>query len=188
MSLLRLKASWDEDDTTYRTIEVLSTQSFFELHQCLKVSYQLPTDMEASIFVCDSRGIKGRKISSIVEKNLRDAPALSMKKTPLGALINEPHQLFVYECEHPKQWIFQIEIINMLPIPTLQKDYPICVQSEGLSPSQYGVNPAAKEKDKITELLELYDLDDKDGFGDEGEEEINDSEEEFDTESSDDVF
>jgi hypothetical protein len=176
MSLLKFKVCWEEDDATYRSIEILSAQTFMELHTCIKTAFQLPADMEASIFVSNDRWTKEKEISSVVEKNLRDAPALSMKKTPIAALINDPHQKFVYECVHPKAWVFLIDLTTLSPIPTLQKDYPICVISEGISPSQFG--SAKPEKDAVVDILELYDLDDKDGFGDEGEDEIsNDAEE-----------
>jgi hypothetical protein len=176
MSLLKIKACWEEDDTTYRTIEMLSTQTFFELHTCIKKSFELPADMEASIFISNDRWTKEKEISSVVEKNLRDAPALSMKKTPIAALINDPHQKFLYESVHLKKWTFLIEIIMLSPIPTLQKDYPICIDSEGISPSQFGV--LKQEKDAVMDVLEMYDLDDKDGYGDEGEDDIEtDSEE-----------
>lgn len=184
MSLLRIKVAWEEDDATYRTIEIVTTQTFYELHQCIKTSFQLPLDMESVIYVSNDRWQKEKAISSIVEKNLRDAPALSQKKTPIGALINDPHQKFLYESTHAKAWIFQIEVITLNPVPTLQRDYPICVMSEGISPSQIGV--AKKEKDSVMDILEMYDLEDKDGFGDEGEEESNteQSEEDFGSEDN----
>lgn len=169
MSLLRIKVSWEEDNATYRTLEILTTQTFYELHQGIKTAFQLPAEMESFIYVSNNRWLKEKALSSIVEKNLRDAPALSMRKTPIGALINDPHQKFLFESVHAKGWVFQIEVITLNPVPTLQRDYPICVISEGISPSQFGITK--KEKDAVVEILELYDLEDKDGFGDEGEDE-----------------
>lgn len=176
MSLLRLKAYWEDDDATFRVLEMLSTQTYFELHEGLKKALQLPADMEASLFICDARGLKVREVSSTVEKNLRDAPALSMKKTPVGALINDPHQLFRYECVHPKGWVFIIELLLMLPDPTTNKTYPVCVESEGMSPSQFGILPGEENKEKIIDILEMFDIgNDEDGgdddlFGEEDEE------------------
>ena len=158
MSLLRLKAYWEDDDATFRVLEMLSTQTYFELHEGLKKALQLPADMEASLFICDARGIKVREVSSTVEKNLRDAPALSMKKTPVGALINDPHQLFRYECVHPKAWVFNIELLLMLPDPATPKTYPVCIESEGMSPSQFGILPGDESKEKIIDILEMFDI------------------------------
>ena len=176
MSLIKFRVSWSEDDSTFRDIEILSGQSYFDLHGLIKKELQLPADMEASFFVSDDLWRKGRQISSTVEKNLRDAVALSMKKTPIGALIVDPHQKFVYECEHVKAWIFYLDLITLLPEPIKTDVFPRCVKSEGISPSQLGVIPT--EKDSVMEIEERYDLNkDEEGFGDEGEEDATAAEE-----------
>lgn len=185
MSLLRLKTYWEDDDATVRVIEILSEQTYLQLHEGLKKAYQLPADMEASIFICDSRGAKTREVSSTVEKNLRDAPALSMKKTPIAALINDPHQLFRYECNHPKRWVFMLEVVMMLPDPVLQKDYPICVLSEGMSPSQFGILPGDDAKEKIVDILEMFDIgaddDDADSLGNDDDDDALEGDDEGDS-------
>jgi hypothetical protein len=183
MSLLRLKAYWEDDDATFRVLEILSDQTYYALHEGLKTAFQLPADMEASIFICDSRGLKTREVNSTVEKNLRDAPALSMKKTPIAALINDPHQLFRYECDHPKRWVFMIELVMMLPDPVLQKQYPFVVVSEGMSPSQFGILPGDESKEKIVDILEMFDIgadDDDDALG-EDDEDLTEGDEEGDS-------
>lgn len=170
MSLIKFKVSWEEDDATYRNIEIISSQSFYELHTCIKFSFQLPEKMEANIYAINSKRVFEKTLSSTVEKNLRDAPALSMAKTPVGALIQDPEQRFVYECIHPKAWTFLIEIISILPFNSDIICYPKCIKSEGISPINFGTTI---EKDNIVEIIEKYDLgNDEDGFGDEGEEDM----------------
>jgi hypothetical protein len=170
MSLLKFKVSWNEDESTFRDIEILSAQSYYDLHEIIRKELQLPADMQASFYVSNDQWKKGKQISSTVEKNLRDAVALSMAKTPIGALIAEPHQKFLYECDHPKAWIFYVDLITLLPDPSITDLYPRCVKTEGISPSQIGVIPT--QKDSVMEIEERYDLNsDEEGFGDEGEEE-----------------
>lgn len=171
MSLIKFKISWDEDNATFRDVEVLTSQSFYDLHQCIKTNFQFAETMEASFFMTDDLVIKGKEISSTVEKNLRDAPALSMRKTPIGALMNDPHQRFIYECIHPKSWTLLLEVISLKEFKGEVNTFPRCTKSEGVSPSQFGI--LGKEKDAVAETLELYDLaGDADGYGDEGEDEI----------------
>jgi hypothetical protein len=169
MSLIKFRISWEEDDASFRDMEILSAQSFYELHEGIKKHFQLPAEMEASIYVSDDRWIRGREISSTVEKNLRDAPALSMKKTAVGALMLNPDQKFVYQCVHAKSWVFLLDTLTLLPDPSILREYPICVKSEGISPSQLGLIPT--EKDSVVEIEERYDLASRDGFGDEGDDE-----------------
>lgn len=185
MSLIKFNISWEEDNATFRDIEVLTAQSFYDLHVCIKQAFQFPENMEASFFMTDDRWQKEREISSVVEKNLRDAPALSMKKTPIGALMQDPHQKFVYVCNHPKAWVLLLEVISLLEDGKPTIVYPRITKNEGLSPSQIGLHH--KEKDVVVETLELYDLQDRDGFGDEGEDEIADDHEVDDNNFTDDL-
>lgn len=184
MSLLKFKVYWDEDSDIFRDIEILSAQTFYEFHQCIKKNFQLPETMEASFYLSDERYSKGKEISSIVEKNLRDAPALSMKKTPLGALMNDPHQKFVYVCSHDKNWHFFLDVITFKEDHPDVYLFPRCVRSEGLSPAQFGLG--LNTKAGVMEVEEKYDLASRDGFGDEGEEEA--TEDDFSEESQDDNF
>jgi hypothetical protein len=177
MSIIKFRVSWNQDDSTFRDIEILSGQTFDDLHQCIKRELLMPADMESIIYVSDENWNKGRQISSRVEKNLRDAIALSMKKTPIGALIVDPHQKFIYECEHPKAWLFYIDLITLMEETAVTHVYPRCIKGEGVSPSQFGILPI--KKDSVVEIEERYDLaNDEEGFGDEGEDDNNSSEEE----------
>lgn len=163
-----MSVTWEDDDSTYRIIEILSAQTFYEFHTGIKQSLQLPEAMEASFFISNDHWTREKEISSIVEKNLRDAPALSMRRTPIGALINDPHQKFIYVCDHPKAWVFRIEIMLLSPAPEMVNNYPTCVKSEGISPSQFGVG--IKEKDSVVEIEERYDLGgQEEGYGEEGD-------------------
>ncbi len=179
MSLIKFRTSWRDDDTIYRDIEILSGSTYFELHTTIKQAWQFPADMEASMYVSNNQWKKERQIDSTVEKNLRDAAALSMKKTPIGALVVDPHQKFLYECVHPKAWVLLIELLTLDEEPMRIDLYPRCSRTEGISPTQLGVVPT--QKDSVMEIEERYDLHkDEEGFGDEGEEGESDS----DTEES----
>ncbi len=177
MSLIKFKIYWDEDTDIFRDVEVLSAQSFHELHQCIKTHFQIAETIEGSFFVSDERWMKGKEISSVVEKNLRDAVALSMKKTPIGALMNDPYQKFVYVSSHEKGWHFNLEVITLKPDHPDTNLFPRCVKSEGLSPSQFGLG--FNTKTGVMEVEEKYDLTSTDGYGDEGEDDVpNDMEDE----------
>lgn len=182
MPLIKYRVSWEEDDNSFRELEILSSQSFYDLHSGIKKFFELPATMEASIFTSDDRWVRGRELSSTIEKNLRDAPALSMKKTPVGALMLNPDQRFIYQCVHAKNWVFLIETLALLPEPVVLREYPLLVKSEGIAPSLLGVIPT--EKDSVMDIEERYDLGSRDGFGDEGEDE-DQSEDEFGEESDD---
>ena len=155
MPLLKFRISWNEDESIYRNIEIQSNQSFFEFHTAIKKYFELPIDMEALFYVTNSRGHILKTLSSIVEKNLRDAPASRMKRTPIGALVQDPEQTFTYDCAHPKALQFFIEIITINPSnDSNTTQYPICTKSEGISPIHFGVKI---ENDPISDILNQFE-------------------------------
>jgi hypothetical protein len=73
-----------------------------------------------------------------------------------------------------------VELINVNKEESLKIDYPSCSRSEGIAPSQYGTTGLINEK--LSEIEEKYDLNTAvmaDGFGQEGDSDVeNESEEE----------
>lgn len=171
MPALRFRVYWEEDDLVYRDIEILGSQTFLELQQGILKAFEFDQKHEGSFFESNDRWTRGREISSEVMTNKKGAPALSMIKTPVSALISSPDQHFVYEYDRAKKWVFLVALIGMEANPDETRTYPFTVRREGLPPSQYGVKGAAGERAMETE--EAYDLGAEEmaeGFGSEGEE------------------
>ena len=169
MALLRFRIYWEEDDQVYRDIEIGPGQSFFELHQAIVQAYGFDGKHAASFFESNDRWQRGREISSEVLVNRKDAPALSMMKTPVSALVTTPNQKFVYEYDPVKKWLFHAELIGISREESAGAIYPKCVRKEGIGPVQYGVHSILP--DKLMEVEEQYDLGEDEmaeGFGSEG--------------------
>ncbi len=170
MSLYRFRVYWEEDDLTYRDIEVLDSQTLLDFHGAILKAYEFDGKHTASFFESNDRWERGRRFASDVMSNKKDAPALSMTKTPVAALIATPNQKFVYEYDPAKQWTFLVELIGILKDENPKKTYPLVIRKEGVGPAQYGVKGLAAEK--MVQLEEAYDLSAEDmaeGFGSEGE-------------------
>jgi len=170
MAILRFRVFWEEDDQTYRDIEIMSSQSFLDLHKAIYQAYEFDGKHSASFYESSDRWNYGRELNSEVTTNSKNAPALSMSRTPVSALISEPDQKFIYVYDLAKKWTFQVELIHVGKDEVSKRVYPYLLRKEGIAPAQYGikgVNP-----DKIVEIEERYDLGtaDMDGFGDEGDE------------------
>lgn len=161
MPLLKFNLKWDDDINVERDIEILHAHTFFDFHEIIKKTFVFPPKMEALIHVSDVTWRLGQAVSSSVEKNIRGAEALSMKKTPIGALLAEQNQKFVYKCEHKKKWGLNIELISMNPDPAEISSYPKCIREEGVSPATFGTPD--KEKDPIAAITEKFDLDNIEG-------------------------
>jgi hypothetical protein len=170
MTVLRFRVYWEDDDQTYRDIELLGSHTFMDFHKAIMHAFEFDGKHPASFYESDDKWKYGREISSEVLVNKKDAPALSMVKTPVTALLALPDQKFMYVYDPKKKWTFMVELIGVSKEETYKRVYPFLLRKEGIAPAQYGikgVNP-----DKIMEIEEKYDLGAEEmaeGFGDEGE-------------------
>lgn len=171
MAILRFRVYWEDDDQTYRDIELQTGQTFLEFHQCILKAFEFDGKHPATFFESNDRWDRqGRQFSSEVMVNKKDAPALSMAKTPVSALITVPDQKFIYVYDPAKKWTFLVELIGVSKEETYRRVYPFILRKEGLAPAQYGIKGVSV--DKIMEIEEKYDLgadEMAEGFGNEGE-------------------
>ncbi len=157
MPLFRFRIHWEDDDQIYRDIEVQTAQTFADLNGAVIKAFEFDGKHPSSFFESTERWERGREISSEVESNKKDAPALSMAKTPVGALISIPDQKFLYEYRSAKRtWNFLMELIGIQKTEDARKTYPLLVRKEGITPAQYGLK--GLEAEKMVETEEAYDL------------------------------
>jgi hypothetical protein len=170
MAILRFRIYWEEDDQTYRDIEISGNQTFMDLHKAIVTAFEFDGKHAASFYESNEKWIYGRELNSEVLVNKKDAPALSMIKTPVSALISLPDQKFIYVYDPSKKWTFMVELIGVMKEETPRRVYPFLLRKEGIAPAQYGIKGVSA--DKIMEIEEKYDLgadEMAEGFGDEGE-------------------
>ena len=155
---------------SYRDIEVESHQTLMDFNNAIIKAWEFDGKHSSSFFESNERWDRGREFSSLVMSNKKDAPALSMIKTPVSALIVAPNQKFVYEYDPVKKWTFLVELIGISKDVNPKKTYPLVLRKEGPGPAQYALKGVVAEK--MMEVEEAYDLGDDEmaeGFGSEGE-------------------
>jgi hypothetical protein len=170
MPILKFRVYWEEDDQVYRDIEIRTGQTFLDLHKVILQAWEFDGKHPASFYESNDRWIQGREISSEVHVNKKDAPALSMMRTPVAALVSKPDEKFVYVYDPVKHWVFLLELIGVIKEEDAKKTYPLVRRKEGIGPAQYGVKGVSR--DKMLEIEEKYDLgadEMAEGFGSEGE-------------------
>lgn len=167
----RNRVYWEDDDQIYRDIEIKGSQTFLDFHQGILKAFEFDGKHEASFYESNDRWQRNRELSSEVLINKKDAPALSMLKTPVSALVSLPDQKFVYVYDRVKHWTFMVELIAVSKDIDPKRTYPFVVRKEGVAPGQYGIKGV--NIDKLLEVEEKYDLgadEMAEGFGNEGEE------------------
>lgn len=171
MPLFRFRICWEEDDQIYRDIVLKSGQTFDLFQASILKAFDFKDRKPASFFESNERWMEGREISSEVLVNKKGAAALSMIKTPVSALVNEPDKHFLFRFDPEKKWQFQVSLIALDEEGNTGLEYPLLVKSEGISPLNAGVQNQMKEG--ITDTDDQFDLSREDmeeqGFGEEGD-------------------
>lgn len=166
MPLFKFRICWEEDDAVYRDIAILSGQSFDDFQKIILNAFEFKKDLPASFYESNERWVKGREISSLVLFNKIESPVLSMIKTKLSALVNQPEKRFIFSYDPDKEWIFLITLIGVEKNPSEEIEFPIILKSEGAPPHKTVTNPTSEEgKDESEDKFDL-DLDklDEQGF------------------------
>ena len=185
MAILKFRVYWEDDDSVYRDIVIKHIQNFFDLHQSILKCYEFDNKHKATFFRSNDKWQRGREITlEKYEKGYKAEPLL-MKDTLVGSEIRDPNQKFIYTYDFNKNWTFMVELINVNKDENGKLDYPSCVRSEGIAPSQYGTKGLISEK--LAEIEEKYDLNAESllaGFAEEGEEEVASADEEENAEET----
>lgn len=170
MPLFKFRVYWEDDDNIYRDIVLKTGQTFHSFHEAILTAFEFDHKHKASFFASNDNWNRGREIASDVLVNKKDAPALSMIKTPVSALVEKPDEKFVYTYDPVKKWTFLVELIGIDKEEDSKKEYPLCAKKEGVAPAQTGIKGLANER--LLEIEEKYDLSTEDmseGYGKEGD-------------------
>ena len=182
LAILKFRIYFEEDDSVYRDVVIRHKQTFFDLHESILKSYDFDNKHAATFYRSNDHWQRGREISlEVYDKKYKAAPLL-MKETTIGTEIHDPNQKFIYVYDFAKNWTFQVELINVTKEENPKVTYPSVVRKEGIPPSQYGTKGLLGER--FADIEEKYDLTKgAEGFGEEGEE-AGESSEEFGGEES----
>ena len=189
MAILKFRIYFEEDESIYRDVAIMHTQSFFELHEAILKSYEFDNKHKATFFRSNDQWQRGKEITlELYEKEYKAAPLL-MRDTTVGSEIRDPNQKFIYLYDFNRNWSFLVELISVSKEDHHKLVYPAMVRTEGIAPSQYGTKGLLGEK--FADIEEKYDLTrGAEGFGEEGdgEESTEDSTDEFAEDEGGDEF
>lgn len=170
MAVLKFRVYFEEDESIYRDVVVLHTQSFRDLHEIILKAYEFDNKHKATFFRSNDHWQKGREISLEVYDKEYKAPPLLMGETTVGSEIRNPNQRFIYQYDFNKNWSFLLELINVSKDENPKVNYPSVSRTEGIAPSQYGTKGLLGPK--FADIEEKYDLTQVagDGFSEKDEE------------------
>ncbi|MFN8712050.1 MAG: IS1096 element passenger TnpR family protein [Bacteroidota bacterium] len=208
MAVYRFRIWFEDQEDTYREIDVQTRQFFADLHRIIQQAVDFDNSKDASFFISDDYWRKGREIALNPKVNDDDDDddyrrpkkpgPIAMRDARIADFIDDPHQKILYIFDPQVLWTFCIELVRILDDEP-KTTYPKISKSVGVAPKQYKVNTPPPDVDEDEELLddepvkerafaaeEKFDTGDhdNDGFGEEGEEETEGGEEEGAEEAS----
>lgn len=198
MTVYRFRVSFEDHSDIYRDIEILSNQSFEELHEAIQQAIGFDASKNATFFQSNDYWRREKEVPLQITSESADKKGKSKtKKTYLCDYIDDPHQKLIYYFDYDKVenavWTFTVELIKLSP-EDHASFYPRTVKTQGVAIRQYKVQkftpsadddeeerPKTKSKrpavekifddDAFSDASLVKDDDDlADGFGEEGEE------------------
>ncbi len=170
MAELKFRVYLEEDESVYRDIAIRHTQNFKDLYAVILTSFEFDAKHQATFYRSNESWQRGREISleNYEDVSYKMEPLL-MADTKIADEVKYTNQRFIFVYDFVKNWTFLIELINVNKIESTKIAYPAIVRKEGIGPLQYGTRGLLGPQ--FQEVEEKYDLTDKDGFGEEGDEE-----------------
>ncbi len=162
----KFRIYWEQDDTVYRDIQIKPGQAYLEFHKAILMAFGFDNKHQASFFKSNDKWLKGEEVSLEPREGCK-----SMEKTPLVALIDDPHQKLLYRYDYEMEWDFLCELMGIVDLDPAVS-YPRMVRSEGVAPKQYGVQTPTTGliNDEIFDEKLTYDAEEAFEGTEEGEE------------------
>ncbi|HRH04058.1 MAG TPA: hypothetical protein PLN13_14085 [Bacteroidia bacterium] len=213
-AVYRFRVSFEDHSDIYRDIEILSSQSFYDLHEAIQQAIGFDASKNATFYISNDYWRREKEVPLQITRESEDKKGKSKsQKTYLCDFIDDPHQKLIYYFDFDKvenaAWIFTVELIKLTPEDATVL-YPRTVKTVGVAIRQYKVQKFApsnseededekpKSKSKKIQVEKIFDEDEftgaavlkddddlADGFGEEGEDELEDETSFDDSEKTD---
>ncbi|MCS6990995.1 MAG: hypothetical protein NZL95_03955 [Chitinophagales bacterium] len=181
MSVLRFRIMYEEDDTIYREVEILSSQTLQKFVESVRSSFGLAPQLAAELYTGNDAWHKVHHLPLTGSLPAGGSGAQGvLGAQPLIKFIFDPHQRFIFEINDTSEQLL-IELYSISDAVRSDVSYPVLVRSNGASPFRkeepavagIPAGPAPSTKGNQKEEEEDEEVEDADYEGpDDFEEEI----------------
>jgi hypothetical protein len=151
--IYKFKVLSEEDPKFFMDIEIMSDQTFYDLHDFIQEELEYDSSLLATFFIANHNWQQKQEIA-LIEANGKDGEKIiAMDKAVLSTFMKDAHQKLIYLFDFINNRTFFIELMETKQ-ETSNKYYPICIDFGGEIPPQFGK--------KITQKSSLFEDDDDD--------------------------
>ena len=156
MAIYRFRISFEDYDEVTRDIDVLSKQTFLDLHKALHASTGYNAEVSSSFYVSNDQWKKGDEIAYLPNERKVARGVALMENARLSRFIDDPHQKFYYTYNFDRPFDFHVQLIKILREEE-GKQYPALFKSIGQAPKTLGTAVIPTE-DTTTKDSDDYDF------------------------------
>ena len=133
MAIYRFRVTFEDYEDVYREIDMLSKQTFLELHEAIHQTTTYESGKSSSFYVSNDQWKKGTEIALLPTSRKVADEVLLMENIRLSKFIDDPHQKFYYIYNFDRPYEFHVELVKILKEEE-GKTYPILFKSVGMAP------------------------------------------------------
>lgn len=168
MAIYRFRVTFEDYEDVYREIDMLSKQTFLDLHHAIHKTTGYEVETSSSFYVSNDQWKKGTEIALFPTERKIANEVLLMEGVRLSKFIDDPHQKFYYVYNFERPYDFHVELIKILKEEE-GKEYPTVFKTMGVAPKSLGsaVIPAVPVEEDDAEYEEeetQYGVDEEDDF------------------------
>lgn len=137
MAVYRFRVTFEDYDEVIREIDILSKQSFLDLHEAIHRATGYPHDKPSSFYISNDQWKKGQEIAYLPTNKKKSDGVVEMETARLSKFVNDPHQKFYYTYNFERPYDFHVQLIKILKEEEGQS-YPLTFRSQGAAPKLFG--------------------------------------------------
>lgn len=157
MAIYRFRVTFEDYDDIIREIDVLSTNTFLDLHHAIQQSTGYNPEVSSSFYISNDQWMKGEEIAYLPSTRKQDRGIALMENAKLNKFIDDPHQKFYYTYNFERPFDFHIQLIKILKEEN-GKTYPLTSKSIGVAPKPFGTAIIPEEGASKKDDKEDYDF------------------------------
>jgi hypothetical protein len=132
MAVLKFRVMYEDDDSVFRDVEILSAQSLLNFESVIIQAFNLPVSEKNEFFLSNDQWHILHPILKNAAKT--KAPSKSKPIPALIAYIDDPHQKFIFKYSGISDFTFLAELLSIAGQEKKDVPYPLITRKQGPSP------------------------------------------------------
>ncbi len=135
MTIYKFRVMYEDDDSIFRDLEIKPSQTISDLESVIISSYNLPATGGGHFFLSNDSWHRLKQITIAAQPEKKEKGKGNASPIPmLVALIDDPHQKFIYEYRGNQEFVFLVELLSLTGAEKSTVIYPVCTRQQGPSP------------------------------------------------------